>query len=297
MPSPARVTLFVLLLVTAVVALRAQASGMPVPVGPDRTPVTVVIGWLMVLATPPLLVLLYAAARFRPSPRRPAAGRRPRRSRVVPALLALAALFVVMAALAALARLLSLEVTGGPPSGTSEREPRTSPVPSSEPAVGTGGSAFELAATAVAVALLVLLAVVVLRARRAEPIEVPIAGPADSTGSAPPTLATAAGKALAAVETSGSDPRTAIIGCYAAMERALADAPAAAPRPADAAAEVLRRATEQGQLSPGAGDRLLGLFHEARYSTHPMTDADRSTAANTLRAILADLGRPRWRRS
>lgn len=292
MSSLARVILFVLLLVTAVVTLRAHASGSPVLVADDRTRAAVVIGWLIVVATPSLLVLLYAAARFRP-PRRRATERRRGRSRAVPAVLTLAGLLVVAAVLAVLARLPSpgTQRVGG---GLPERNAPTRPALPSEPVVGAGGSVFELAATSVAVALLLLLAVAMLRVRRTSPVELASTSPA---GSAPPPLVTAAGEALAAVETSGSDPRAAIVGCFAAMERALADAPAAAPRPADAAADVLQRATEQGQLSPGTGDRLLGLFHEARYSTHPMTDADRGTAASTLRAILADLGRPRWRSS
>ena len=41
------------------------------------------------------------------------------------------------------------------------------------------------------------------------------------------------------------DPRTAIIGCYAAMERSLADA-GSPPRMADTPAEVLGRATASG---------------------------------------------------
>lgn len=290
MPSRARVVLFVLLLITAVAALRAPAPDAPVAAA-ERTPATVVIGWLIVLVAPALLVVLYAGLRYRPSPVHRLHVRRPTRPRARAALLALAALLAATAALAALGRLLPparLTVRDGT-SGSPDTSP---PDPPSEPA-GTGTSALELAATAVAVALLLLLAVAVLRARRPAPDDVPATGA--TTGARPQPLATAAGEALTAVETPGTDPRAAIIGCYATMERALADAPAAAPRPADAPADVLRRAAEQGQLNAATGSRLLGLFHEARYSTHPMTETDRSAAATTLRAILAELGRPRWR--
>ncbi|WP_051399961.1 DUF4129 domain-containing protein [Haloechinothrix halophila] len=297
MPSRARVVLFVLLLITAVAALRAPAPGAPMPAA-DNTPATVVIGWLIVLLAPALLVVLYAGLRYRPAPvhrpRRP----RPARPRGRAALLALAALLAVTAALAALARVLPPArptMRGGTdPDGTQETSP-PAPAPPSEP--DGASSAPELAATAVAVALLLLLAVAVLRARRPAPHDLPMPGTPAPSGARQQPLATAAGRALSAVETPGSDPRAAIISCYAAMERALAEAPASAPRPADAPADVLRRAAEQGQLSASTGSRMLELFHEARYSTHSMTEADRSAAATTLRTILAELGRPRWRSS
>ncbi|MPY80385.1 MAG: hypothetical protein GEV04_18385 [Actinophytocola sp.] len=294
MPSRARVVLFVLLLITAVVALRAPAPGAPVPAA-DRTPATVVIGWLIVLVAPALLVLLYAGLRYRTAPARRIRRPRPARPRAGAALLGLAALLAATAALAALARLLppTRPTARDGTSGGQETPPPATP-PASEPA-GTGTSPVELAATAVAVALLLLLAVAVARTRL--PVA-PDVQASEATGARPQQpLAAAAGEALTAVETPGSDPRAAIIGCYAAMERALADAPAAAPRPADAPADVVRRAAEQGQLNVGTGHTLLGLFHEARYSTHPMTEADRSAAATTLRAILTELGRPRWRPS
>lgn len=291
MPSRARVVLFVLLLITAVAALRVPTPDAPVAAA-DRIPATVVIEWLIVLVAPALLVVLYAGLRYLPAPAHRLRVWRPMRPKTRAALLALAALLAVTAALAALGWLL-------PPARLTVRDgtsgsPETTPpdhAPPSQPA-GTGTSALELATTTVAVALLLLLAVAVLRARRPAPDGVPATG--GTTGARPQPLAAAAGEALTAVETPGTDPRAAIIGCYAAMERALADAPAAAPRPADAPADVLRRAAEQGQVNAATGSRLLGLFHEARYSTHPMTETDRTAAATTLRAILAQLGRPRW---
>jgi hypothetical protein len=85
------------------------------------------------------------------------------------------------------------------------------------------------------------------------------------------------------------DPRAAIIGCYAAMERSLADA-GSPPRLADTPAEVLGRATASGLVrSPWAGT-LTGLFRRARYSSHPMTEADRAAAIGALAQVRADLG-------
>ncbi len=85
------------------------------------------------------------------------------------------------------------------------------------------------------------------------------------------------------------DPRTAIIGCYAAMERSLAEAgsPAAA---ADTPAEVLARATAGGLVQSSWAGTLTGLFRRARYSRHPMTEADRATALGALAQVRADLG-------
>jgi hypothetical protein len=88
---------------------------------------------------------------------------------------------------------------------------------------------------------------------------------------------------------SDPDPRTAIIGCYAAMERSLAGA-GLPPRLADTPAEVLSRATESGLVrSTWAAATLTGLFRQARYSSHPMTEADRASAIGALARVQADL--------
>ncbi len=84
------------------------------------------------------------------------------------------------------------------------------------------------------------------------------------------------------------DPRTAIIGCYAAMERSLADA-GSPPRMADTPAEVLSRATTSGLVRAAPAATLTGLFRRARYSGHPMTEADRATAIDALAQVRADL--------
>jgi Domain of unknown function (DUF4129) len=87
------------------------------------------------------------------------------------------------------------------------------------------------------------------------------------------------------------DPRAAIIGCYAAMERSLADAGSPA-NAADTPAEVLARATEGGLVRSTWASTLTGLFRQARYSSHPMTEADRTTAMGALAQVRADLGSP-----
>jgi hypothetical protein len=84
------------------------------------------------------------------------------------------------------------------------------------------------------------------------------------------------------------DPRTAIIGCYAAMERSLADA-GSPPRMADTPAEVLSRATASGLVRSAPASTLTGLFRRARYSSHPMAEADRTAAIHALAQVRADL--------
>jgi hypothetical protein len=85
------------------------------------------------------------------------------------------------------------------------------------------------------------------------------------------------------------DPRTAIIGCYAAMERSLAEAGSPAEA-ADTPAEVLARATAGGLVRSAWASTLTGLFRRARYSGHLMTEADRATAMEALVQVRADLG-------
>jgi hypothetical protein len=84
------------------------------------------------------------------------------------------------------------------------------------------------------------------------------------------------------------DPRTAIIGCYAAMERSLADAGSPA-KAADTPTEVLARATAGGVVRSTWAGTLTGLFRRARYSSHPMTEADRAAAMGALDQVRADL--------
>ena len=109
--------------------------------------------------------------------------------------------------------------------------------------------------------------------------------PAPGPAAAPLAEALAAG-AQALQE--DPDPRTGIIGCYAAMERTLADAGSPA-QAADTPAELLARATESGLVRSEWAGTLTGLFRRARYSDHPMTEADRAAALGALAQVRADL--------
>ncbi len=139
--------------------------------------------------------------------------------------------------------------------------------------------------------VLVLFVVVALAAaaltvyRRRHAGALPPLEPGAETDAEPLAAALAAG-ARALHE--DPDPRTAIIGCYAAMERSLADA-GSAPRMADTPAEVLGRATAGGLVRSASAGTLTGLFRQARYSSHPMTEADRAAAVEALAQVQADL--------
>ena len=139
--------------------------------------------------------------------------------------------------------------------------------------------------------LLVLFAVVALGAaalaayrRRRRTVLLP--PEADLEPDAEPLVAALAAGARVLHE--DPDPRTAIIGCYAAMERSLADA-GLPPRMADTPAEVLSRATASGLVRSAPATTLTGLFRQARYSSQPMTEADRTTAIQALAQVRADL--------
>jgi len=127
------------------------------------------------------------------------------------------------------------------------------------------------------------IALISYRRRRAGPRRAP--DEATEPAAAPLVAALAAGERALHED---PDPRAAIIGCYAAMERSLADA-GSPPRLADTPAEVLGRATASGLVRSAWAGTLTGLFRQARYSSHPMTEADRAAAIEALAQVQADL--------
>jgi Domain of unknown function (DUF4129) len=81
------------------------------------------------------------------------------------------------------------------------------------------------------------------------------------------------------------DARAAIIACYVAMERSLAEA-GAERGAAETPDELLARAAGRGMVSGPAAERLTGLFYEARFSTHPLPAAAREDARQALDALV-----------
>ncbi|HEY0933075.1 MAG TPA: DUF4129 domain-containing protein [Trebonia sp.] len=84
------------------------------------------------------------------------------------------------------------------------------------------------------------------------------------------------------------DARAAIIACYIAMERSLADR-GTARTVADTPDELLRRAAAAGTVHGRAAGRLTALFYEARFSTHPVSAGQRDAARAALDELAAEL--------
>jgi hypothetical protein len=91
------------------------------------------------------------------------------------------------------------------------------------------------------------------------------------------------------------EPREAIIACYAAMERELANVPATAPQDCDTPTEVLARAVEHHALRADNAVQLVNLFEEARFSPHVMNEGHREVAVRALRLVLDELASPATR--
>jgi uncharacterized protein DUF4129 len=147
----------------------------------------------------------------------------------------------------------------------------------------TGGSSWPVLVLFIVAALAAGAVTVYRRSRAAAPV---FAAPEPVPAPEPLAEALAAG---AQALREDPDPRTAIIGCYAAMERSLAEAGSPA-QAADTPAEVLARATAGGLVRSSCASTLTGLFRRARYSTYPMTEDDRAAAMEALAQVRADLG-------
>ncbi|MFH8764100.1 DUF4129 domain-containing protein [Streptomyces althioticus] len=87
----------------------------------------------------------------------------------------------------------------------------------------------------------------------------------------------------------GDDARGAVIACYAAMEKSLADS-GVTRRASDSPQDLLERAVAGGLPAGAAAAALTALFREARYSTHPMDSGHRDRAAAALAEMAEDLG-------
>lgn len=103
------------------------------------------------------------------------------------------------------------------------------------------------------------------------------------------SLVRAAEVGLAEMTDLSREPREAIIACYAAMERELANVPGAVPQEFDTPTEVLARAVEQRALRAENAVQLVNLFEEARFSPHVMDEAHRETAVRVLELVLDEI--------
>jgi Domain of unknown function (DUF4129) len=106
----------------------------------------------------------------------------------------------------------------------------------------------------------------------------------------PEDLREALGSGRAALRTV-DDARAAIIACYVAMEKSLAER-GAAQKVADTPDELLARATRSGLVRGSASARLTALFYEARFSSHPLGRGQRDAARDALEELAAALAEP-----
>jgi Domain of unknown function (DUF4129) len=153
---------------------------------------------------------------------------------------------------------------------------------------GGGGFHFPLGPFLYAVLIAVLLAAVVVSiwwAARLRRAALPAAVPDDFEDSAGLRDAVESGRAaLDEID----DARAAIIACYLAMERSLAER-GTARGAADTPDELLARAVQSGIVRGGAARRLTTLFYEARFSSHPLGDGERRGARRALDDLAAEL--------
>jgi hypothetical protein len=84
------------------------------------------------------------------------------------------------------------------------------------------------------------------------------------------------------------DARAAIIACYVAMERSLAER-GTRRSVADTPDELLARAVAAGTVRGPAASRLTALFYEARFSSHPVAAGQRAAASAALDELSDEL--------
>ncbi len=115
-------------------------------------------------------------------------------------------------------------------------------------------------------------------------------GPATIAASDTEPASAAVQAAMTALDTI-DDPRAAVITAYAAMQDTLAAR--GVPRsPTEAPREYLRRVLRASDASEAGARTLTGLFEEARFSTHPISERVRQRALSALSAVRTELGRP-----
>jgi hypothetical protein len=183
-----------------------------------------------------------------------------------------------------------------PPSNAPPSGHAGAPPPQQRPPNNTGDMFGVLLAGAIPMMLVIVAGSVIMSRRRwRAPTPATIAGE-DSEPPAPTprseSLARAAELGLAEMGDLSREPREAIIACYAAMERELANVPGAAPQDFDTPTEVLVRAVEHHALHADNAVQLVNLFEEARFSPHVMNEGHREVAVNVLRLVLDELRSP-----
>ncbi len=178
-----------------------------------------------------------------------------------------------------------------PDSGTPPSVHGTAPAPK-QPPQDNDGDAFGILLASAVPLLLILIAGAVIAARRrrtSAPGVVADDDVASPPATSPESLVRAAEVGLAEMADLSREPREAIIACYAAMERELANVPGAVPQDFDTPTEVLARAVERHALHADNAVQLVDLFAEARFSPHVMNEGHRQVAVRVLELVLDEL--------
>lgn len=290
-----RVAIVLALLVATVLALRGYLPG--ARPAPERAPTDPTLSLVAVVAlvAVALAVLAFAvltrrpavptSAEFRPTARPGAPGE----LRAKWVLIALGVLLGWLVLIVVISRL-GVQ-TSQPPTATPSPGPPPPGVVEPEPPDSMGGDnrllPYFIGTTLI---LLLILAIgAIAQVNRRQPAIRVDEGAEPPQRPGPQTLVRAAELGLAEMGDAGRDPRTAIIACYAAMERGLAHAPGAVPLESDTPSEVLARAVDHHAVSASGATELVQLFTEARFSPHVMTEVHRDSAVAALQDVLAEL--------
>lgn len=181
-----------------------------------------------------------------------------------------------------------------PPPATGAASPQNVNAPAPQrPHRQTGDMFGILLAASVPTLLIIVTGTLVMSRRRRRGAAATVAGDPVETAVAPTrseSLARAAERGLAEMTDPSREPREAIIACYAAMERELANVPGAVPQDFDTPTEVLARAVEHHALHADNAVQLVNLFAEARFSPHVMNEGHRDVAVRVLQLVLDELG-------
>ncbi len=168
------------------------------------------------------------------------------------------------------------------------------PAPKQHPQDNTGNMLGILLASTIPMLLLIVMGTVIMSRRRWRAASSGTIDGDDAEFPALPkrseSLVRAAERGLAEIADLSREPREAIIACYAAMERELANVPGAVPQDFDTATEVLARAVEHHALHADNAVQLVNLFAEARFSPHVMNEGHRESAVRALQLVLDEMG-------
>jgi heme/copper-type cytochrome/quinol oxidase subunit 2 len=263
---------------TAVIAMAARAPlarSTPVDAASARAPTTALF---MLFGSAGVVALAALAWFIWPGRRRKSDEFVPERVRVhwLWKLLAIVLPFALGAALVA-AAVLGSQAVRTAPRLTGHAGPARPPsaLPARPRAAGGGFVLpFWLPWTVLAIVFVAVAAAVVLLRRRTSRADEP------SVQSA----ARAAVQAAIGELDRASDPRSGVIAAYSAMEGTLA-AHGIARSPAEAPREYLRRVLVASAATEREARTLTGLFEEARFSAHPISEGVRELALSALNSL------------